>query len=164
MFQLLRFKEDEASHVVDVMVQYEWRDNEIKRLEHKNNSRYAAWGWINHQKLIYGTAKLKAYILHKKVLSEKSAYWSTSINKANKLRSLEIMIREREKIEGAGLSMLAHFIVCSYAHLVNILPEESSVLYTSSRHNLKEIREFADEIIYHEKRNANEKGSSKSVS
>ncbi len=145
MFQMLRFKEDPVTHSVNAMVEYEWKGGKMERKEKVLPNPESAWDWIEKERHLYIITKLRNYIFHKKELSEYSSLWSTPANRASKLRSLEIMLRETEIIATCKTQTIAIFIQRCYKHLANILPGEQHCTFSSQRQILNQLWEFACE-------------------
>lgn len=147
MFELVRFNENPASHEVDVKVKYEWKKNTVEEYNKIFVDGENAKRWVNEHRLRYGHAKLKAYVDHKKILSEQSLQWSTAEDKMTKLASLDICIRETDAVKDYPLRNLAMVIELLYPHLVSILPLPIHLTYKSSKVVLNDLWWFAQEVI-----------------
>ena len=143
MFQLIRF--NETPEGVSVVITYDKNNGSEHRIEKSFTTPSQAAVFVNQSELTYYREKLKAFVLHKKVLSEKSHVWASSQTKAHKLHSLSVCIREMEKCQDNPIDIVANVILHLENHLNEIISEGDP---GEEPLKLKELLKTANERVY----------------
>lgn len=132
---------------IHVEVVYDMTGNKEMKFDKLFHSSDQAVKWLGTQRLIYIRSKLKAFVNHKKILSEKTSTWCRPEDRSKKIKSLESCIRELSIINDKNLYQVSVMILRIYWDLVNILPLQNSATFSSQIKNLNDISQLAVEVI-----------------
>ncbi len=141
MFTVLRFW-PQKSGLYAVMFQFDKADGTIHE-ESRFLPEAEANEFLFRSKQQYIWNKLNRFVVHKKLLSEKSQHWSAEHNRASKLDSLTRCLRDVKIMKEYPDDMICRWIITMEQHLMNILPLQYQRDYAGSLKNLRDMLVFS---------------------